>query len=82
MTARRNAYVAGFSMLAAMGAAEARDLNLDTGGPLYDPQVNFERVNGRLWDWDRDPEPEANSTRTVDIEAADALIGPPLELDN
>lgn len=79
VTARRNAYVAGFSLLAAMGKAEARDLNLDTGGPLYDPQLNFDRVKGRLWDWDRDPEPEANSTRTVDIEAADAFIGPVLE---
>ena len=79
VTARRNSYVAGFTLLAAMGKAEARDLNLDTGGPLYDPQVNFERVRGRFWDWDRDPEPEPKSTRTVDIEAADALIGPVLE---
>ncbi|MEM7780474.1 MAG: TolC family outer membrane protein [Pseudomonadota bacterium] len=79
VTARRNAYVAGFTLLAAMGRAEARDLNLDTGGPLYDPQVNFERVNGRLWDWDRDPEPAANSTRTVDIEASEAFIGPVLD---
>jgi outer membrane protein len=79
VTARRNAYVAGFSLLAAMGKAEARDLNLDTGGPLYDPQVNYERVRGKLWDWDRDPEPEAKSTRTVDIPAPDATIGPQLE---
>lgn len=79
VTARRNAYVAGFTLLAAMGRAEARDLNLDTGGPLYDPQVNYERVRGRFWDWDRDPEPQPKSTRTVDIEAADALIGPVLE---
>ncbi len=78
VTARRNAYVAGFTLLAAMGRAEARDLNLDTGGPLYDPQVNYERVRGRIWDWDRDPEPTPNSTRTVDIEAADAFIGPVL----
>lgn len=81
VTARRNAYVAGFSLLAAMGRAEARDLNLDTGGPLYDPQVNYERVRGKFWDWDRDPEPQANSTRTVDIPPADALIGPVLEPD-
>lgn len=79
VTARRNAYVAGFSLLAAMGKAEARDLNLDTGGPLYDPVVNYERVRGKLWDWDRDPEPEPKSTRTVDIEAAEAFIGPVLE---
>ncbi len=79
VTARRNAYVAGFTLLAAMGKAEARDLNLDTGGPLYDPQVNYERVRGRFWDWDRDPEPAPNSTRTVDIPPSDGLIGPVLE---
>ena len=74
VTARRNAYVAGFSLLAAMGRAEARDLNLDTGGPLYDPQINYDRVKGKFFDWDRDPEPQANSTRTVDIPAPDATI--------
>ena len=79
VTARRNAYVAGFSLLAAMGQAEARDLNLDTGGPLYDPQVNYERVRGKIFDWQRDPEPEPKSTRTVDIEAAEPFIGPTLE---
>jgi len=78
VTARRNAYVAGFTLLAAMGRAEARDLNLDTRGPLYDPQVNYDRVRRRLWDWDRDPTPTANSTRTVDIPAPDATIGPTL----
>ncbi|MEM7701379.1 MAG: TolC family outer membrane protein [Pseudomonadota bacterium] len=76
VTARRNAYVAGFTLLAAMGRAEARDLNLDTGGPLYDPDVNYERVKGKIWDWDRDPEPSPNSTRTVDIPAASATYGP------
>lgn len=79
VTARRNAYVAGFTLLAAMGKAEARDLNLDTGGPLYDPQVNYDRVRGKLWDWDRDPKAQAKSTRTVDIPAPDATIGPELE---
>lgn len=76
VTARRNAYVSGFSLLAAMGRAEARDLNLDTGGPLYDPQVNFERVRGKIFDWDRDPLPAPVSTRTVDIPAPDATIAP------
>lgn len=74
VTARRNAYVAGFSVLAAMGRAEARDLNLDTGGAFYDPQVNYERVRGKLFDWDRDPEPAAVSTSTVDIPAPNAEI--------
>jgi outer membrane protein len=78
VTARRNAYVAGFNMLALMGRAEARDLNLDTGGVLYDPQVNADRVSSKLWDWDRDPEPAPKSTRTVDIPAPDATIGPQL----
>ena len=79
VTARRNAYVAGFSLLAAMGKAEARDLNLDTGGPLYDPLVNYDRVKGKWFDWARDPDPTAQSTRTVDISAPDATIGPPNE---
>ncbi len=79
VTARRNAYVAGFTLLASMGRAEARDLNLDTGGPLYDPVANYDRVRSRIWDWDRDPDAAPNSTRTVDIPAADAKVGPPDE---
>jgi outer membrane protein len=78
VTARRNAYVAGFNLLALMGKAEARDLNLDTGGPLYDPTVNADRVSSKMNDWDRDPEPAPDSTRTVDIPPATATIGPQL----
>ena len=74
LTARRNAYVAGFSVLAAMGRAEARDLGLADEGLLYDPTVNYDRVKDKFWDWDRDPEPEAISTRTVDIPAPSAEI--------
>lgn len=84
VTARRNAYVAGFSLLAAMGLAEARDLGIE-GGALYDPLVNYDRVSGRWNDWDRDPEPEAQGTRTIDIPPANADIrdvyGPVLEPD-
>ena len=84
VTARRNAYVAGFSLLAAMGLAEARDLGIE-GGALYDPLVNYDRVSGRWNDWDRDPEPESSGTRTIDIPAANAEIrdvyGPVLESD-
>lgn len=79
VTARRNAYVAGFNLLALMGKAEARDLNLDTGGPLYDPTLNSARVSSKLNDWDRDPEPASKSTRTVDIPPATATIGPQLQ---
>jgi hypothetical protein len=34
VTARRNAYIAGFTLLAAMGHAEARDLGLEEFGRL------------------------------------------------
>ncbi|MFC4293898.1 TolC family outer membrane protein [Novosphingobium tardum] len=75
VTARRNAYVAGFSLLAAMGKAEAQDLGLD-GGILYDPDVNYRRVRGKIWDWAKDKDPVAQSTRTVDTPAQDASIPP------
>ena len=50
VTARRDAYVAGFQLLNAMGQAEAEDLGLD-GGPLYDPLGNYRRVAGNWNDW-------------------------------
>jgi len=71
--ARRNAYVAGFSLLAAMGRAEARDLNLE-GGALYDPAVNYQRVRGKFFDFDDDPAPVARATRTVDTPVQGAEI--------
>jgi outer membrane protein len=74
VTARRNAYVAGFSLLAAMGRAEARDLGLADEGVLYDPMTNYRRVHNRMWDWDSDPKPVATATRTVDVPAADASV--------
>jgi outer membrane protein len=77
VTARRNAYVAGFNLLALMGRAEARDLNLDAG-VLYDPAINADRVSSKMWDWDRDPKAAPKSTRTVDIPPAEATIGPQL----
>ncbi|HEX8480542.1 MAG TPA: TolC family outer membrane protein [Allosphingosinicella sp.] len=64
VTARRDAYVAGFALINAMGRAEAEDLNLD-GGALYDPLVNYRRVSRRSSDWSQDPAPQPVSTRTV-----------------
>ncbi len=72
-TAKRNAYVAGFSLLAAMGRAEARDLNLE-GGALYDPDLNYRRVRGKWFDWESDAAPEAKSTRTIDTPVQDGEI--------
>lgn len=74
VTARRNAYVAGFSLLAAMGRAEARDLGLVDEGLLYNPVTNYERIEGKFWDWDSDPDPVVQSPRTIDIPAATADI--------
>lgn len=77
VTARRNAYVAGFSLLAAMGHAEADDLNLDSGA-LYDPMVNYGRVKGKWLDWDFDPAPRLDATRTVDTPSQNANVDPAL----
>lgn len=84
VTARRDAYVAGFAVLAAMGHAEAKDLGLDSG-PLYDPTVNYQRVRNRINDWDEDPTPKPVATSTVNtpaqnarvVRSADPLLGNP-----
>jgi outer membrane protein len=64
VTAKRDAYVAGFQLLNAMGQAEARALGLD-GGPLYDPLGNYRRVAGNWNDWASDPRHPTIATRTV-----------------
>ena len=64
VTARRDAYVAGFQLLNAMGQAEADDLGLD-GGPLYDPLGNYRRVAGDWSDWSNDPRHNPVATSTV-----------------
>ncbi len=75
VSARRNAYVAGFNLLAAMGQAEARDLGLD-GGTLYDPQINATRARSHIWDWGADPDPTPVATRTVDTPSQNPSIKP------
>ncbi len=78
VSARRDAYVAGFALLNAMGRAEMRDLGLD-GGPLYDPTVNYRRVSRRISDFGDDPAPATQASRTLG-EATSApakpMIGP------
>jgi outer membrane protein len=64
VTARRDAYVAGFQLLNAMGQAEANDLGLE-GGPLYDPIGNYRRVAGEWNDWSSEGRYVPRSTRTV-----------------
>ncbi|WP_332819759.1 TolC family outer membrane protein [Sphingopyxis sp.] len=78
VSAQRNSYVAAFSVLAAMGKAEARDLGIE-GGALYDPEVNYKRVKGQIWDWADDPAPQQQATDTRAVPAANASVpaGPP-----
>ncbi|MGV7119174.1 TolC family outer membrane protein [Sphingopyxis sp. 550A] len=78
VSARRNSYVAAFSVLAAMGKAEARDLGIE-GGALYDPEANYRRVKGQIWDWADDPKPQQVATDTKAIPAADASVPPSID---
>jgi outer membrane protein len=66
VTAKRDAYVAGFELLNAMGQAEAQDLGLD-GGPLYDPLGNYRRVAGNWNDWASEARHNPVATRTVTV---------------
>lgn len=75
VTARRDAYVAGFALLAAMGRAEAQDLNFDAA-ILYDPSVYYERVHRRVFQLERDPDPRAIGTGTIDTPPQDATVAP------
>lgn len=79
VTARRDAYVAGFAVLAAMGHAEARDLNLNGVGPLYDPAVYAGSVRHRIWDYGATPSSQPVATRTVDTPAQNATVSRPLD---
>ena len=74
VTARRNAYVAGFTLLAAMGRAEARDLGLMEEALLYDPVANYERVEGKWFDYDDAPDPAVTTTSTANVPPATAEI--------
>ena len=78
VAARRNSYVAGFTLLAAMGRAEARDLGLE-GGPLYDPAQYYERIDNSWNDWSNRPDPKVKATRTIDTEPQTAEIVPLME---
>jgi outer membrane protein len=80
VTARRDAYVAGFALLNAMGRAEAEDLGLD-GGPLYDPLANYNRTRDRRSDWNEGTDQQRGpaSTRTAPPNATSPItpfVGP------
>jgi outer membrane protein len=78
VTARRDAYVAGFALLASMGNAEARDLGLD-GGVLYDPTLNYKRVRNKINDFSDDGIPQAVAPTTASTPAQNAVVTKPLD---
>lgn len=78
VTAERDAYVAGFTLLAVMGRGEAEDLGLD-GGILYNPKTSYERVRRRWSDWGDDPDPQAAATRTTSVPAQTPQTYGPME---
>ncbi|MFA6114951.1 MAG: TolC family outer membrane protein [Sphingomonas sp.] len=78
VTARRDAYVAGFALLAAMGDAEAKDLGLE-GGPLYDPVAHYKSVRGKIWDYGSQPDPASTSTSTANTPAQGSVVTRPLD---
>jgi len=80
VTAQRDAYVAGFALLAAMGHAEAKDLGLDSGN-LYDPTVNYRRVRNNIWDWagEHSAGPVSTSTATTPAQNA-TVVSPTLDI--
>ena len=75
VSAQRDAYVAGFALLAAMGHAEAKDLGL-AGGGLYNPLANYNRVHHKMWDWGEDPTPKPVATSTAATPAQGANVSP------
>jgi len=73
VTARRDAYVAGFALLAAMGEAEAKDLGLE-GGPLYDPISHYKSVRNKIWDYGSAPDAAQVGTRTANTPAQGSVV--------
>jgi outer membrane protein len=73
VTARRNAYVAGFNLLVTMGRAQARDLGFEDAA-IYDPDKHYQQARHSLSDWGEDTTMGPKSTRTVDTPAQSGSI--------
>lgn len=69
IAARRDAYVAGFRLLQAMGQASSEDLGLGSGS-LYDPLGNYRKVAGAWSDWGGAEKHVPRSTSTVKLAEA------------
>lgn len=53
VTDQRNAIVASYELLAAVGRLTARELSLPV--EFYNQKANYERVRGKLWGYDSEP---------------------------
>lgn len=73
VTAERNAYVAAFSLLAAMGQVSPTELGI-AASDVYDPDANYRRVRGKWFDWDDDAAPAPVASRTVDSVTQNATV--------
>jgi outer membrane protein len=73
VTAQRNAYVAAFSLLAAMGQVSAVELGI-APADVYDPKDHYEKVHGNLWDWNDGARPAPVASRTVDSPTQTATV--------
>jgi outer membrane protein len=73
VTARRNAYVAGFNLLVTMGRAQARDLGFEEAA-IYDADLHYRQTRSNLWDWGEDAKMAPKSSRTVDTPAQTGSI--------
>lgn len=78
VSAERNAYVAAFSLIAAMGRADARDLGLPVDG-YYNAGAHYRKVGSRVFDYAFGdiPDPVASRTNTTPPQTAatDAVAG-------
>jgi len=77
VTAQRNAYVAAFSLLTAMGQVTATDLGVDAGS-VYDPLANYKKVRNDWSDWNDGANPAPVASRTVDSPVQNATIDRPV----
>ncbi|MDE1914561.1 MAG: TolC family outer membrane protein [Sphingomonadales bacterium] len=75
VSAQRDAYIAAFNLLTAMGRSTAGDLGLTD---LYDPQVHYHAVSGSIWDWGATNTRHPVATSTRQIPAQTGEIGPKL----
>ena len=57
VSAQRDAYVAGFALLNAMGLVDYKHLGLQ-GGALYDPAMNYRHAIHVVGDWSSNPTPQ------------------------